>query len=224
MAALQCTARAGRGVTHALHGCQCCAHRLEWRHGCGPGAATSHPAPRSGIGPETAAVIIGLTAAGNVRAASRTTSSMDKGLHCIAISDKHGNPQRATLEIRYRKMRVLPPVGKQKQCPAHILTIIHTEGHGAPVSREKTAWKLIIDLPVRSRQDAVEKIKWCGLRWKIGVSHKSRAAEQNLRMRPSRRRCCSDLLLRRPWPQGRDGGFDLTSSTICRTALTTSSG
>lgn len=94
-----------------------------------------------------------------------------KGLHRIEISDKNGNPQRAILEIRYRKIRVLPPIGKQKRYPALTLTVIHAEERGAPVSREKIARKLITDLPVRSRQDAVEQIKWYVLRWKIEVFH-----------------------------------------------------
>jgi hypothetical protein len=31
---------------------------------------------------------------------------------------------------------------------------------------------LITDLPVRSRVDAIEKLNWCALRWKIEIFHK----------------------------------------------------
>jgi hypothetical protein len=95
-----------------------------------------------------------------------------KGLHRIEVRDKDGNPQKATLEIRYREIRVLPPIGKQKRYPALTLTVIHAEERGTPARREKISWKLITDLPVRSRRDAVEKIKWYALRWKIEVFHK----------------------------------------------------
>jgi hypothetical protein len=33
-------------------------------------------------------------------------------------------------------------------------------------------WKLITDLPIQSRNDAIEKLKWYALRWKIEVFHK----------------------------------------------------
>src|SRR5262249_24289912 len=37
-----------------------------------------------------------------------------KGLHRVEVRDRNGNPDEAVLEIRYRKIRVLPPIGKQK--------------------------------------------------------------------------------------------------------------
>jgi hypothetical protein len=33
-------------------------------------------------------------------------------------------------------------------------------------------WKLITDLPVTSRKEAIEKLKWYSMRWKIEVFHK----------------------------------------------------
>lgn len=95
-----------------------------------------------------------------------------KGLHRIEVRDKDGNDRKATLEIRYRRIRVLPPIGKQKRYPALMLTVIHAEERGTPANRDKIIWKLITDLPVRSRRDAVEKIQWYALRWKIEVFHK----------------------------------------------------
>ena len=38
--------------------------------------------------------------------------------------------------------------------------------------RKKIEWKLLTDLSVQSRKDAVEKIEWYALRWKIEVFHK----------------------------------------------------
>ncbi|WP_244978749.1 hypothetical protein [Bradyrhizobium pachyrhizi] len=35
-----------------------------------------------------------------------------KGLHRIEVRDSNGDPDQAVLEIRYRKIRVLPPIGR----------------------------------------------------------------------------------------------------------------
>jgi hypothetical protein len=107
-----------------------------------------------------------------------------KGLHRIEVQDKNGNPIQAVLEIKYRRIRVLPPIGKQKRYPGLVLTVIHAQERGR--RRNKIDWKLITDLPVRSRQDAIEKLEWYALRWKIEVFHKilksgCRAEESKLR-------------------------------------------
>lgn len=95
-----------------------------------------------------------------------------KGLHRIEIRDSNGDPDEAVLEIRYRKIRVLPPIGKQKRYPALTLTVIHAEERGTPKDRKRIEWKLITDLAVASRADAIEKLEWYALRWKIEVFHK----------------------------------------------------
>jgi hypothetical protein len=95
-----------------------------------------------------------------------------KGLHRIEVRDNNGDPDEAILEIRYRRIRVLPPIGKQKRYPALTLTVIHAEERGTPKNRKKIDWKLITDLPVQSRKDAIEKLEWYALRWKIEVFHK----------------------------------------------------
>ncbi len=97
-----------------------------------------------------------------------------KGLHRIEGKDSNGDPDEAVLELRYRKIRVLPPIGKQKRYPALAMTVIHAEERGTPKNREKIDWKLITDLPVQSRKDAIEKLEWYALRWKIEVFHKIR--------------------------------------------------
>jgi len=95
-----------------------------------------------------------------------------KGLHRIEVQDSKGNPDQAVLEIRYRKIRILPPIGKQSRYPALTLTVIHADERGAPKNRKKIEWKLLTDLPVQSRGDAIEKLEWYSLRWKIEVFHK----------------------------------------------------
>jgi hypothetical protein len=50
-----------------------------------------------------------------------------KGLHRVDVRDNNGDPDEAVLEIRYRKIRVLPPIGKQKRYPALTLMVIHAD-------------------------------------------------------------------------------------------------
>lgn len=66
------------------------------------------------------------------------------------------------------------------------LTVIHAQERGLPKNRQKIDWKLITDLPVRSRKDAISKLDWYALRWKVEVFHKilksgCRAEEAKLR-------------------------------------------
>jgi Transposase DNA-binding len=95
-----------------------------------------------------------------------------KGLHRIEVRDENGDSSEAVLEIRYRRVRVLPPIGKQKRYPPLTLTVIHAQEQGTPKNRKKIDWKLLTDLPVKSRKDAIEKLGWYALRWKIEVFHK----------------------------------------------------
>jgi hypothetical protein len=95
-----------------------------------------------------------------------------KGLKHVQVRDEKGVLSEAVLEIKYRRIRVLPPIGKQKQYPELTLTVIHAQEPGTPQGREKIDWKLITNLPVGSRRDAVEKLQWYGMRWKIETFHK----------------------------------------------------
>jgi hypothetical protein len=95
-----------------------------------------------------------------------------KGLHRIQVRDELGDSDEAVLEIRYRRIRILPPIGKQKRYPALSLTVIHAQERGEPKNRKRIDWKLLTDLAVDSRKDAIEKLEWYALRWKIEVFHK----------------------------------------------------
>jgi hypothetical protein len=95
-----------------------------------------------------------------------------KGLHHIEFRDKQGELCNALLEIRYRRMKVRPPIGKQKQYPDLIVTVIHAEERDAPLDRDPIHWKLMTNLSVSSLDEAAEKLKWYSLRWKIETFHK----------------------------------------------------
>src|ERR1039457_3961045 len=95
-----------------------------------------------------------------------------RGLHRIEVRDKQGNRSEATLEIRYRSIRVLPPIGKQKRYPELTLTVIYAQELGTPKDREPINWKLLTDLPVSSRAEAIQKLGWYASRWKVETYHK----------------------------------------------------
>jgi hypothetical protein len=121
---------------------------------------------------------------------NRVSEVMDevrvKGLHRIEVRDKKGNVSEAVLELRYRKLRLLPPAGKKNRYPELDLTVLHAHERGTPQGRDPVNWKLITDLPITSRQQAIEKLKWYAMRWKIETFHKilksgARAEEAKLR-------------------------------------------
>ena len=95
-----------------------------------------------------------------------------KGLHRVVVRDVSGKEQKAVLEIRYSRISVLPPIGKKSRYPSLNMTVIHANERGAPKGRKPIEWKLITNLPVNSRKEAVEKLDWYALRWKIEVFHK----------------------------------------------------
>ena len=95
-----------------------------------------------------------------------------KGLHRVEIRDAKGHPMTVTLELRYQRMTVLPPIGKQSRYPALQLTVIHAQERDVPPRRPGIEWKLLTNLPVQSRAEAIEKLDWYAMRWKIETFHK----------------------------------------------------
>jgi hypothetical protein len=108
------------------------------------------------------------------------------GLHEVEVRDAKGKPDIAVVEIKYHRIHVLPPIGKQKRYPALDLTVLYAQEREEPEHRPRIDWKLITDLPVHSREDAIEKLGWYAMRWKIETFHKilksgCRAEEARLR-------------------------------------------
>lgn len=95
-----------------------------------------------------------------------------KGRHRIEVRDGNGNPQTAELDIKYERLQLLPPIGKQKQYPPIEVTVLHAQERANPKNRKRIDWKLVTDLPVRTLKNAIEKLRWYALRWKIEVFHK----------------------------------------------------
>jgi hypothetical protein len=83
----------------------------------------------------------------------------------IEVRNKKGDVSKAVLELRYRRIRVLPPIGKQKLYPELRLTVLYATEFDPPKGREPVDWKLVTDLLVRSRADAIEKHNWYAMLW-----------------------------------------------------------
>lgn len=95
-----------------------------------------------------------------------------KGLHRVEVHDAHGKPSVAVLELRYKQVQVRPPVGKRSKYPDLTLTVLHATERGMPIGRDRIDWKLFTDMPVTSRAQAIEKLQWYAMRWKIETFHK----------------------------------------------------
>jgi hypothetical protein len=109
-----------------------------------------------------------------------------QGEHWIAVRDDKGKESQAHLTIKYHRLQVLPPLAKRKRCPALELTVIFADEQETPENRQPIHWRLITDLPVTGVDEAIEKIGWYALRWKIELFHKilksgSRAEDAKLR-------------------------------------------
>lgn len=95
-----------------------------------------------------------------------------KAVHRVEVMDAKGRSSIAVLEMKYHRLQVCPPLGKEKRYPNLTLTVIHATERGKPKDRDAIKWKLITNLPVTSKAEAVEKLDWYAQRWKIETFHK----------------------------------------------------
>lgn len=89
------------------------------------------------------------------------------GTHEVRFRDVQGKAHCAVLSVRHAMMTVRPPIGKQRKYRHQNLRIIHAEELDPPEGRAPVFWKLITNLPVATHADAVHKLDWYALRWKI---------------------------------------------------------
>src|SRR5882724_11364606 len=75
-----------------------------------------------------------------------------KAIHRVEVRDAKGTVSETSVAVRYQRLQVHPPIGKQKKYPSLTLTVIHAQERTKPRGRDKIDWKLITNLPVRSRQ------------------------------------------------------------------------
>lgn len=95
-----------------------------------------------------------------------------KTTYRIRIRAAKGKMFDAKVDIRYQTLQVQPPIGKQKRYPSLKLTVIHAQERRKPTGRAMVDWKLITNLSIRSRNDALKMLTWYAMRWKIETFHK----------------------------------------------------
>ena len=95
-----------------------------------------------------------------------------KTTHQVEVRDGKGTVSQAAVNVKYQRLRVYPPIGKQKEYPPLMLTVIYAQEGSTPRGRDKIDWKLITNLPVQSRKDAVGMLTWYAMRWRIETFHK----------------------------------------------------
>ena len=106
-------------------------------------------APRSSAPTSSsAAASTGWPATAVTRSPTRWTRCRSRACTRSRSATARAASARASVELRYRRVRVLPPIGKQKRYPALALTVIHAKERAAPADRPAIDWKLITDLPV----------------------------------------------------------------------------
>ena len=94
------------------------------------------------------------------------------GPRTVEVAAEDGSTHQAELELRIARVRVLPPIGKQKRYPALDLSIPHAREITEPQGRARLDWKLATDLPVAGLDGAAEVLRWYACRWKIELFHK----------------------------------------------------
>jgi hypothetical protein len=75
------------------------------------------------------------------------------------------------MEIRYYRVKVSAPSNKKSYAPLD-LTFVFAHERDAPPNVTPLEWKLVTNLKVASKADAIEKIEWYAMRWKIETFHK----------------------------------------------------
>jgi len=117
-------------------------------------------------------VVDRLAGDGEHTVASEMKDAPSAGTHKIEVRNEADEISSVSLEIKFKRIHVLPPIGKQKRYPALDLTVIHATEINPPLGRKPIIWKLLTDLEVDTFEQACAKITWYALRWKIEVFHK----------------------------------------------------
>lgn len=113
-----------------------------------------------------------LAGSGSTTVSKKMKLSPVRGTHIVEVMDRQGHTHEAKLRLRFERMAIHPPIGKQKKYPSQELTVIYAYEVGDPKGRDRIDWKLVTDLNVSSMKQAAEKLDWYAGRWKIETFHK----------------------------------------------------
>ncbi len=125
---------------------------------------------RSGSGKHSAAK---KTVVGRVgRVSRRMRCKSVAGHHVVRFVGKSGRAETAKLALKFKRLRILPPIGKPGSYAALDVTVIHAREIDPPAHRPAILWKLLTDLTVSDLAAAVMMLDWYALRWNIETYHK----------------------------------------------------
>lgn len=101
----------------------------------------------------------------------------NQGFIEVEIPARDQKPARiAKLETRFGSFRMNPPRNnirhRTEDLPDLNLNAVHVVEKYPPEGEEALEWMLLTDLPVTNFDEAVEKVRWYCLRWRIEVFHK----------------------------------------------------
>ncbi|TIO79470.1 hypothetical protein [Mesorhizobium sp.] len=105
-----------------------------------------------------------LAGAGDHTVAAVMANEPPCAAHVVEIRNDKGDAATVTLDVKFRAIHVLPPIGKQKRYPPLMLTYIHARERDQPTDRDRVEWRLVTNLPVHSAEQAIEKLSWYALR------------------------------------------------------------
>ena len=113
-----------------------------------------------------------LVEGGPATLAQAIQSTPCRGTYRLALRDKKGKVSLVVLELRYQQFQFLPPRGRKRRYPPLLLTVIQARERATPRGRDRIDWKLVTDLPVHAPAEAIQKVQWYALRWRIETFHK----------------------------------------------------
>lgn len=95
------------------------------------------------------------------------------GMQEILVPRRGKNPARqARMEIRFAAVVLNPPQGKREYGPLKVWAVL-TQEVEAPEGIEPLSWMLLTTCPVKTFEEAIEKIAWYTKRWCIEIYHRT---------------------------------------------------
>ena len=101
-------------------------------------------------------------------------SAKTKGKYSIKYKDSDGKDVNALLQVKFETITIRPPFGvKRDRYPDLKVTVVRATELSKPgKGRQAIDWKIVTNLQVTNLAEAVEKLEWYALRWKIEVFFK----------------------------------------------------
>lgn len=92
-----------------------------------------------------------------------------EGEYCIEIRNPDDTFEKIKMNVRFTKVEVSPPIGKEKKYPSITVYYIEAKEKIKKGSNQKPRvdWKLLTNMEVSNFSDAYKMIKWYGMRWNI---------------------------------------------------------